>query len=260
MIIKLYQIDAFTQQLFHGNPAAVCPLEAWLDDDILQAIAAENNLSETGFIVPRGKDFHIRWFTPKMEIDLCGHGTLAASYVLMHELEPERDYVTFHSASGPLYVAKNGAAFVMDFPIINFTACEIPVILTEALGVQAQLVYRAKNYLVILDSEKAVRELKPNMELLKRLDLDGIIVTARGEHVDFVSRHFAPKEGIDEDPVTGSAHCMLAPYWAEQLGINKLKAQQVSKRGGEILCEVKGDRVLLTGYAKLYFSGHIELS
>lgn len=260
MKIKLYQIDAFTQQLFRGNPAAVCPLETWLDDDILQGIATENNLPTTGFIVPRGNDFHIRWFTPELEIDLCGHATLAAAYVLMHILEPERDYVTFHSASGPLQITKNGDTLVMDFPIINFTACEAPINLTKALGVQPQAVYCAKKYLVILDSEKTVRELNPNIELIKQLDLEGLIVTAKGEYADFVSRYFSPKRGINEDPVTGSTHCLLAPYWAEQLGINKLRAQQLSKRGGEIICEVKGDRVLLTGYAKLYLSGHIELS
>lgn len=260
MKIKLYQIDAFTQQLFRGNPAAVCPLETWLDDDILQAIAEENQLSETGFIVPRGNDYHIRWFTPTMEIDLCGHGTLAAAYVVLQELEPGREYVTFHSASGPLHVAKNGEALVMDFPIINFEACEAPLALAEALGAQPQTVYCANKYLAVMDSEKTVRELKPNMALLKKLEFSGVIVTARGEHVDFVSRYFAPKEGIDEDPVTGSAHCLLAPYWSEQLGISKLKAQQLSKRGGEIFCEVKGERVLLTGYTKLYLSGQIELS
>ncbi len=259
MKIKLYQIDAFTQKLFHGNPAAVCPLEIWLDDDILQAIAAENNLSETAFIVPRGKDYHIRWFTPAVEVELCGHATLAASYAVMHELEPGREFVTFHSQVGALHTAKKGDGYVLDFPISSFESCEQPLLLTDALGVQPTAVYRSNKYLVILDSEKTVRELKPNMELLKKLDLTGVIVTAKGDYVDFVSRYFAPKKGIDEDPVTGSAHCLLAPYWTEQLGIHKLKAQQLSKRGGEMLCEVQGDRVFLTGHAKLYLKGQIDL-
>lgn len=260
MQIKLYQLDAFTTQLFKGNPAAVCPLESWLDDALLQSIAAENNLSETVFMVPRHNDYHIRWFTPECEVDLCGHGTLAASFVLMNILEPSREYVTFQSASGPLHVSKVEDAFTMDFPAANFEASDASELIGEALGTKPIEFYSNKKYMAVLESETQVRQLQPNMELLKELELDSVVVTAKGDHVDFVSRFFAPKEGIDEDPVTGSAHCLLAPYWSEKLGKAKLKAQQLSKRGGEIFCEVKGERVILKGNVKLYLSGTIDLN
>jgi PhzF family phenazine biosynthesis protein len=260
MQIKLYQLDAFTNQLFKGNPAAVCPLESWLDDKLLQSIAAENSLSETVYIVPRHNDYHIRWFTPVCEVDLCGHGSLAASHVVMNILEPDREYLTFYSASGPLHVEKKDGGFVMDFPASNFEACEVSELIKQALGMEPLEFYCNEKYMAVLESEAQVRALQPDMNLLMQLELNSLVVTAQGEHVDFVSRFFAPKEGIDEDPVTGSAHCLLAPYWSEKLGKAKLKAHQLSKRGGELLCEVKGDRVILAGKVKLYMSGSIELN
>lgn len=260
MKIQLFQLDAFTQQLFRGNPGAVCPLEIWLDDDILQAIATENNLSATAFVVPRDNDYHIRWFTPEKEIDLCGHGTLISGHVVMNILEPGREHVIFQSSSGPLPVSKEAEGFVMDFPAHNYVACETPQLLIDALGIEPTAVFATKRYMTVLDSEEQVRQLIPNMDLMRKLDLTSVVVTAKGEHVDFVSRCFAPKEGINEDAVTGSAHCLLAPYWSERLGKIKLKAQQLSKRGGELHCEVKGDRVLLSGFVKPYLSGIIELS
>lgn len=260
MKIKLYQLDTFTNQLFKGNPAAVCLLESWLADDILQAIAAENNLSETAFIVPRHNDYHIRWFTPACEVDLCGHGTLAASYVVMNYLEPTRKYITFHSASGPLHVSKKAGSFAMDFPAGCYEQCEAPEHLIRALKIKPVNVYRSSKYLVIFESETQIRDLTPDFSMLKKLDLDSVIVTSKGTHVDFVSRFFAPKKGINEDPVTGSAHCLLAPFWAEQLGKHQLKAQQLSARGGEILCQVEGDRVILIGEVRPYLKGVIELN
>jgi PhzF family phenazine biosynthesis protein len=260
MEIKTYQVDAFTNRLFEGNPAAICLLDAWLADDLLQSIAMENNLSETAFIVPRDQDFHIRWFTPTTEIDLCGHATLAAAFVLWECNKIKAEQLVFHSLSGPLTVFRNSnKTITLDFPVRNFTACEIPNLLIQALGVEPIECYQSVDYLVVLENEKQIRDLQPDFRLLTQLKTRGIIVTAKGDHDDFVSRFFAPKKGINEDPVTGSAHCTLTPFWTERLGKNKLRARQLSKRQGEISCELKGERVQLTGNAILFSEGFIHL-
>jgi PhzF family phenazine biosynthesis protein len=260
MEIKLYQLDAFTSQLFHGNPAAVCYLDNWLADDILQNIAMENNLSETAFIVPREGDYHIRWFTPKTEMDLCGHATLATAYVVFNYLEPHRQYVTFFSLSGKLILSQDEEGFIlMDFPALSFSHCEAPANLIEGLGIEPEETYKSKDYLAIFSSEKIIREIVPRMELIASLDLRGLIISAKGDHTNFVSRFFAPQKGVPEDPVTGSAHCVLTPYWAKRLGKNKLHAKQLSVRGGEIFCEHKQDRVILKGKVVPYLSGIITL-
>ena len=251
MKIKQYQVDAFATRAFEGNPAAVCPLESWLDDDLLQAIAEENNLSETAFFVPSAKGFSLRWFTPVKEVDLCGHATLATAHIIFESLGFTESVITFETRSGDLFVKKQGRLLQMDFPAYKLTACEIPETLVQGLGV------RPIEVLAVFDSEATVRAITPNYVLLGQLDLRGVIVTAPGTDVDFVSRFFAPKIGIPEDPVTGAAHCKLAPYWAGKLGKNTLTARQVSKRGGNLACEVKIDRVVLSGSAVTFMEAEI---
>ena len=257
MKIKQYQVDAFATRAFEGNPAAVCPLEAWLDDGLLQAIAEENNLSETAFFVPSGEGFELRWFTPLREVDLCGHATLAAAHVLFEMLGYAGPAITFETRSGELIVQRKGARLEMNFPACPPSPCERSEILAQGLGQRPLEVLAADDYLAVFDSEATVRAIKPDMTLLGQLDLRGVIVTAPGSDVDFVSRFFAPKFGIPEDPVTGSAHCELAPYWAKQLGKNVLTARQVSKRGGNIGCELKTDRVILSGCAVTFMEADI---
>ena len=247
--IKQYQVDAFTTRPFSGNPAAICPLASWPDDGLLQDIAEENNLSETAFFVPSAKGFRLRWFTPATEVDLCGHATLAAAHVLFDVLGYPNPSITFETRSGELIVGRKSNLLIMDFPARPPAACLAPDELAEALGKQPAEVLSADDYLAVFDNEEAVRAIDPDYGLLGRLDLRGVIVTAPGSDVDFVSRFFAPKFGIPEDPVTGSAHCTLAPYWSDRLGKDTLAARQVSRRGGDILCEVKGSRVLLSGSA-----------
>lgn len=260
MEIELFQLDAFTDHLFGGNPAAVCVLASWLPDDILQKIARENNLSETAFIAPRDGNYHIRWFTPECEIDLCGHATLAAAYVVFNYLEPLRQVVIFNSLSGDLTInVADNDYLKMDFPTLEFKEADQNPLLERALGVKPLEVYQSKDCLVVVRSEKEVKEIKPLFAELDKLDFRGIIVTAKGEHVDFVSRFFAPRCGVNEDPVTGSAHCILAPYWSEKLGKTHLHAKQLSERQGEIFCEVVGTRVLLTGKVVPYLQGKITL-
>lgn len=249
MKIKQYQVDAFATHAFEGNPAAVCPLEGWLDEGLLQAIAEENNLSETAFFVPSDKGFHLRWFTPASEVDLCGHATLATAHVIFETLGYTKQAITFETRSGDLFVERKGKQLEMDFPASPPTPRRPPEILTEGLGRRPIEVLAAGDYLAVFDSEATVRAMTPDMALLGQLDLRGVIITAPGTDVDFVSRFFAPKFGIPEDPVTGSAHCSLAPYWAGRLGKRLLSARQVSKRGGSLTCELKGDRVLLSGSA-----------
>ncbi|MEI7612537.1 MAG: PhzF family phenazine biosynthesis protein [Betaproteobacteria bacterium] len=249
MQLRQYQVDAFTTRPFSGNPAAVCPLASWPDDSLLQAIAEENNLSETAFFVPSAKGFRLRWFKPKTEVDLCGHATLATAHVLFNILGYADTSITFETRSGDLFVGRKGALLEMNFPALPPTPCPAPQALLEGLGRQPSEVLAANDYLVVFDNEEDVRTLNPDSLLLSQLDLRGVIVTAPGVEVDFVSRFFAPKYGIAEDPVTGSAHCTLAPYWAARLGKNSLVAQQVSRRGGDLLCELKDDRVLIAGAA-----------
>ncbi|HEY3698012.1 MAG TPA: PhzF family phenazine biosynthesis protein [Spongiibacteraceae bacterium] len=259
MKIKQYQVDAFASRIFEGNPAAICPLDHWLDDNLLQAIAEENNLSETAFFVPSAKGFQLRWFTPVHEVDLCGHATLASAHVIFEIMGYSQAVITFETRSGDLFVTRNGKLLAMDFPAFALTRREIPKLLTEALGQQPLELWAAADYLAVFENEAAIRALMPNHALLSQLDLRGAIVTAPGDRVDFVSRFFAPKLGIPEDPVTGSAHCALAPYWAEKLQKNKLTARQISKRSGDVLCEVKTDRVLLAGEAVTFMEAEIVL-
>lgn len=259
MKIPLYQIDAFTSYVFRGNPAAVCPLEGWLDDSVMQAIAQENNLSETAFFVKEGEDYRIRWFTPVAEVDLCGHATLASGFVIFNYLDPTINRVIFHSRSGPLSVVREEELLSMDFPSQPPQSCSPPRELLDGLGGEPLEALCSEDYFVVFTSERDIRGLNPDMGTLKRLDLRGVIVTAPGDEVDFVSRFFAPKFGIDEDPVTGSAQCALTPYWSQRLGKNDLHAHQVSKRGGELFCTDRGDRVSISGRAVRYMEGSITI-
>ncbi len=255
----LYQIDAFTNRLFAGNPAAVCPLKKWLPDATMQAIALENNLSETAFFVPENDEFAIRWFTPVTEVNLCGHATLASAYVIFNYLQPERKTVTFHSASGPLHIKKSKKQLRMDFPALPVTPCNIPQPMLDGLNIKPTAACASKDYLAIFESEEQIRALKPNFKILSQLDRRGLIVTAPGDKVDFVSRFFVPNAGVSEDPVTGSAHCALTPYWAKRLNKTKFKARQLSQRGGELRCELHGNRVYLFGNAVPYLIGKINI-
>jgi PhzF family phenazine biosynthesis protein len=261
MKLPIYQVDAFTDTLFSGNPAAVVPLSEWLPDALMQQIARENNLAETAFFVPvAAAHYHIRWFTPTVEVALCGHATLAAAHVIFTELQTEQaTALTFDSQSGPLYVSRDADRLVLDFPVDTLQVAVPPPALHECLrGVVPKQVLKGKtDYLVVLDSEAEVRELAPDIIVLSTIPARGIIVTAVGEQSDFVSRFFAPQSGVDEDPVTGSAHTTLVPYWAEQLGKTTLHARQLSERGGELFCELRGERVLLGGHTRLYMTGEI---
>jgi predicted PhzF superfamily epimerase YddE/YHI9 len=261
MRIPIFQIDAFTTRRFAGNPAAVMPMDSFPPDAVLQAIAAENNLSETAFLVREGSDYRLRWFTPNVEVPLCGHATLASAAVVMERLEPGRNAVVFHSASGPLTVKRSDMGYVMNFPARPSELVSIPPGLAESLGVVPVEVFgNAFNYLALLENVQALRELAPDMATLARMDRPGVIVTAPGDGTyDFVSRYFAPAKGIPEDPVTGAAHCMLAPYWAQRLGKTKFRAFQASPRGGEITCHLAGDRVELEGSCVFYLEGMAEI-
>lgn len=259
MKIKLYQIDAFATKVFEGNPAAVCPLDRWLDDTTLQAIAEENNLSETAFFVPSEMGYHLRWFTPVAEIDLCGHATLAAAYVLFKILGYQNRSITFETRGGDLVVSRNGDFVEMDFPARMPRPCAVPDALISGLGRHPIEVLAADDYIAIYETEEEIKSIKPNHSKLQELDLRGVVITAKGKSVDFVSRVFGPKLGIPEDPVTGSAHCELAPYWKTRLGKNKFIARQLSSRGGEVGCEVKGDRVILSGQAVEFMEAEIDI-
>ncbi len=259
MNISCFIVDAFASEVFRGNPAAVCLLEKWLPDDTLQNIAAENNLSETAFIVPRGNEFDLRWFTPAVEMDLCGHATLAAAFVLFAEQKLSGGKICFHSRSGILTVARNDEILTLDFPSRPPQPRAMPEALVRGLGRQPKQVFKSRDYLAVFDSVEEVCALKPDFAALKTLDCLGIIATAKGDDCDFVSRFFAPAAGVDEDPVTGSAHCTLIPFWAGQLRKNKMFARQVSKRGGELFCELAENRVRIGGKAVLYLRGEIVL-
>lgn len=261
MKLCLYQLDAFADTVFAGNPAAVVPLESWLSDETMQNIADENNLSETCFFIPTENGFHIRWFTPTLEVDLCGHATLAAAYVIFHILNYQQAEISFESRSGVLKVSRNEDWLTLDFPVDTYQVAVAPPALNESLGELAPFtVFKGKSdYMVVLDSETQLREIKPDILILSTVPTRGIILTAPGDKVDFVSRFFAPQSGIDEDPVTGSAHTTLIPYWAERLGKNSLTARQISARGGYLRCELVGERTLISGQAKLYLSGEINV-
>jgi PhzF family phenazine biosynthesis protein len=261
MRTPIFQIDAFTTRRFSGNPAAVMPMDHFLPDAVMQAVAAENNLAETPFLVPEGGDYRLRWFTPKVEVPLCGHATLASAAVVMERLEPGRNSVVFHSASGPLTVKRADAGYVMDFPARPSEKISAPHGLAEALGiVPTELFVNAFNYMAVLESAEALRELAPDMTAVARMDRPGAIVTAPGDGIyDFVSRYFAPAKGIPEDPVTGAAHCMLTPYWAKRMGKTEFRAYQASRRGGEITCRLAGERVEVEGSSVFYLEGEVEI-
>lgn len=254
----VYKVDAFTSQLFGGNPAAVCPLDTWLPDDLMQRLAMENNLSETAFIVLQNDHYYIRWFTPATEVKLCGHATLAAAHIIFSELNHTNDTIHFDCLSGALTVTKmNGGKLTLDFPAnppqpVN----EIPGGLFEGLGIEQALVYNTSfDYMVVLPSQKEIEQLNPDFKTLAQVKARGVITTAKGDNADFVSRCFYPQSGIDEDPVTGSAHTIMVPYWAYALNKNTLNAIQLSKRKGVLDCELKGDRVLMSGNAVTYLKG-----
>jgi PhzF family phenazine biosynthesis protein len=256
----LYQVDAFTREVFSGNPAAVCPLEHWLPEATMQSIAAENNLSETAFFVREGDGYHLRWFTPAVEVDLCGHATLASAWVLFNKLGHADDSVTFHTLSGKLEVVRQGDLLVMDFPARPANPVEPCAGLLEALGGTPEAVLAARDHLVVYATAAEVRELKPDMARLQGADSYAAIATAPGEgDYDCVSRFFAPAQGVPEDPVTGSAHCTIVPYWAERLGKSTIRAYQASSRGGELICEVQGDRIAIAGNCSFYMQGTIEI-
>jgi PhzF family phenazine biosynthesis protein len=257
--IPVYQVDAFASRVFTGNPAAVCPLEQWLPDQQMQAIAAENNLAETAFFVRNGDGYHLRWFTPTVEVDLCGHATLASGFVIMNHLTPAAQSVQFSTQSGKLVVTRDGDLLSLDFPTRVPLECQVHPELVAAMGGEPQTVLAAREYLVVYGSEDEVRSLTPDMNTLARVDHFAVIATAPGKDVDFISRFFAPKQGIPEDPVTGSAHCTLIPYWSKRLGKKKLHAYQASPRGGELWCEDRGDRVIISGKAVQFLEGTICL-
>jgi PhzF family phenazine biosynthesis protein len=261
MRTPIFQIDAFADRLFGGNPAAVMPMERFPADALMQAVAAENNLAETAFLVQEGSDYRLRWFTPAVEVPLCGHATLASAAVVMERLELGRTEVVFHSASGPLKVTRKGTGYVMDFPVRSSERVAAPPGLAEALGVAPIEVYlNAFNYMAVVGDAHTVRAMRPDMASVARMDRGGVIVTARGEgQYDFISRYFAPAKGIPEDPVTGSAHCTLTPYWAKRLNKTTLRAFQASPRGGEVGCRLLGDRVELEGGCVFYLEGTAEI-
>lgn len=259
MSVPYFQVDSFTNRLFSGNPAGVCVLEEWLPDAVLQAIAGENNLSETAFVVPEDEGFSLKWFTPVCEVDLCGHATLAAAHVLFRHQDLAGSEVRFQSRSGSLTVMREGDLLTLDFPARAGEVCEAPQDLIDGLGAVPVFTAKARDYMAVLDSEETVRNLRPDTAILNRLDCLGIIATAPGDECDFVSRFFAPRAGVAEDPVTGSAHCTLIPYWAERLGRSELRAQQISRRGGELFCQLRGDRVGIGGRAVTYSSGVLHV-
>ncbi len=260
MSIPYYQVDAFTSTLFSGNPAGVCMLADWLPDQVLQSIAAENNLAETAFVVQRDSSVDLRWFTPTLEMDLCGHATLAPAHVIFRHLGYRGEVVRFQTRAGLLTVTRNDDLLTLDFPARPASPCITPTELIQGLGCTPAATFKARDYLAVLETEQAVREVRLDMVALARLDCLGVIITAPGESCDFVSRFFAPGAGVPEDPVTGSAHSTLIPYWAQRLGRSQLRALQVSQRGGELYCDYRGQRVGIAGRAVTYSSGFLHLS
>lgn len=259
MKLKIYQIDAFASEVFEGNSAAVIPLESWLPEEKMQKIAEENNLAETAFFVKKEDVFEIRWFSPKLEVDLCGHATLASAFVILNYLNYDKKMICFSSKSGELKVRKEGKNLVLNFPSNTFNIAKLPDGLFEGLGALPVELYRNEDYIMILDSEKEVRDINPDFNLLNKVDTRGIMVTAKGDKVDFVSRFFAPRVGINEDPVTGSTHTSLIPYWSKRLHKKELVAEQLSARGGKLHCVDLGDRVEIKGKAVAYMLGEINI-
>jgi PhzF family phenazine biosynthesis protein len=256
-LAPVFYVDSFASRLFEGNPAAVCMLERWLSDHTLQHIAAEINFSETAFLVRQKTGFELRWFTPTTEVDLCGHATLASAHVLYRHMSYVQDHVDFKTKSGVLTVSIDGDFLSLDLPKIEAHNIDIPDHLSEAIQTVPLDVKKADDLLVLLQDEETVKNLKPDFSLLSKIDCRGVIVTAPGRSVDFVSRFFAPRLGLQEDPVTGSSHCMLAPYWEQRLGKHRLSARQLSKRGGSLVCEVHSERVVIIGQAVTFMAGQL---
>lgn len=260
MMISYFEVHAFTSELFAGNPAGVCLLpNEWLPDDLMQRIAAENNLPETAFIIERENHFDLRWMTPTLEVDLCGHATLASAHVLFNHLERKGNAIKFQCRSGELRVERKQDRLVLDFPTQPASECESPKKLGEGLRAPPKSVLKGRDYFAVFDREAEVAAIKPDFEILKQLDTQGVIVTAPGTDCDFVSRYFAPAAGIPEDPVTGSTHCALIPFWSKRLGKRELHARQISKRGGELFCEDRGERVGIGGNAVTYAEGKLHV-
>ena len=261
MKLTIYQVDAFAEKVFQGNPAAIVPLEDWIDDDVMQKIAMENNLAETGYFVKTDNGYHIRWFTPAKEIDLCGHATLASAYIIKNFIEPHLAEINFTTqVAGTLKAMAKDGIYTLDFPSRMPQACDVPDKLLKSLNISTAVeILKSRDYFVVLPNEDAVRNIEPEFMLMKDLDSTGVIVTAKGQSADVVSRCFYPGAGIPEDPVTGSAHCNIVPYWSNKLGKTKLFCKQVSQRGGDLQCELEGDRVLMSGKCVLYLKGEINL-
>lgn len=257
--MKQYVVDAFSEKVFGGNPAAICVLDAWLPEDTMMSITIENNLSETAFTVKEGDKYKLRWFTPGGEIDLCGHATLACAYVVMNYVEPSLETVTFSTMSGDLIVNKNGDLYELDFPAYDLKPVEITYAMVDAMGARPTEAYMGRDLLCLFDDEKTVRELKPDMDKLKKIDGLLLHVTAAGKDVDCVSRSFAPKLNIIEDPVCGSGHCHIAPYWLDKLHKDSIVAYQASRRGGTLYCRMEDGRVKLSGKATLYSVADINI-
>ncbi|MFT5486275.1 MAG: putative PhzF superfamily epimerase YddE/YHI9 [Alphaproteobacteria bacterium] len=259
MDLSIFQVDAFTDSVFGGNPAAVCPLDAWIADDVMQAIAAENNLAETAFFVANDNGYDLRWFTPTLEVELCGHATLASAFLIFERFARDAEILRFQTRSGELTVVRKDGLLFLDFPSYPGSAVDCPDALAGGLGNAPQAVIEGPNYMAVFESEADIAALAPNMEVLATLHPRRVIATAPGDAVDFVSRFFGPSFGVPEDPVTGSAHCMLTPYWAQRLGKTRLDARQISTRGGVLVCEDRGDRVGIGGQAVLYLEGKITV-
>ena len=261
MEIDIFQIDAFTSELFKGNPACVMPLDNWLPDDLLLRIAKENNVSETAFFIKEGEGFYLRWFTPEIEMDLCGHATLATAYCLKNHLDYKKNKVIFDSMSGELIVKFDGDYIQMDFPHRKPKSSELPKNIMDSLSIKPNKVLKARDYVLVYDNEEHIKNIEIDKELFDKTNLDpgGVVITSKGTKSDFVSRYFVPQCSFFEDPVTGSTHCSLVPYWSEILKKTKLKSIQLSERGGEMFCEDLGNRVIINGKAKTYFKGKVTL-
>ncbi len=261
MEIKIYQIDAFAETIFAGNPAAVCPLQKWLPDELMQNIAMENNLAETAFYVFEKEGPRIRWFTPTVEVDLCGHATLATAFVLFNHENYQGDKIIFNSRSGPLNVTKSGGSLTLNFPVDTLQEVNPIKELEEGLGIKSLKTFKGKtDYMLIFENEGQIKTMKPDFKMIGKVEARGIIVTAKGNHVDFVSRFFGPQSGMDEDPVTGSAHTTLTPYWAKVLNKTEFTALQLSSRGGKLKCKLSGDRVEISGKGRTFLVGKIILN
>jgi PhzF family phenazine biosynthesis protein len=260
MKLKVYIANAFSEKKFGGNPAAIVPLDEWLSDTLMQQIAAQNNLSETAYIVPQGNDYAIRWFTPAVEVDLCGHATLASAFILFEHLNYKRNQIIFQSKSGPLQVTKNGDKITLNFPVNEPERISDDGSIGRALGIKPKAIFKSRiDHMVVLENQSDIERLKPDFAALNELPARGLIVTAKGDTVDFVSRCFYPQSGIDEDPVTGSAHTVMVPYWAGETGKNKFSAIQLSARRGYLDCELAGNRVLISGRAHTYLEGNFYI-